>query len=235
MISATDLVAERLAQLQAERRPGLSPSRVAACRRQSAYLLHKVPRTDWPDRSGAELGTIIHAGWERMLEGHGDRIRTEVQVPLSGPAGPTGQWGRFDWAVTDDDEQTITIGDLKTKNRRGFRTWQANGPDPDTWNQLHVYAAAVYDGAMRYALEKGDPPLMGELTWNVQIVAIERETGRIEEWTIPADIAGGRALAGELAYLERALLEADPDEAPQDGSGSGFPCDWCDWKARCWS
>jgi hypothetical protein len=235
MISATDVVAERLAQLQAERRPGLSPSRVAACRRQSAYLLHKVPRSDEPDRSAAELGTLIHAGWERMLDGQADLVRTEVKVPLSGPDGPTGQWGQVDWVVCDDDEQTITIGDLKTKGRKAFRAWAAKGPDPDTWDQLHIYAAAIHDGSRRHAIDRGVEPLEGTLTWLVQIVAVDRESGTRREWAMPADLDRGRELAGALADLERELRAADPDDAPRDGSGSGFPCDWCDWKARCWS
>jgi hypothetical protein len=235
MISASDVVARRLEQLQAERRPGLSPSRVAACRRQSAYLLHKTPRSDEPDRAAAELGTIIHAGWERMLDGQVDLVRTEVKVPLSGHHGPTGQWGQVDWVVCDDDAQTITIGDLKTKGRKAFRTWLAKGPDPDTWDQLHIYAAAIHDGSRRHAIEKGVEPLEGTLTWLVQIVAVDRESGTRREWAMPADLERGRALASALADLEADLLAADPDDAPRDGSGSGFPCDWCDWKARCWS
>lgn len=235
MINAAELVAERLEQLQAERRPGLSPSRVAACRRQSAYLLNRTPRSDWPDRAAANLGTIIHAGWERMLEGHHDTIRTEVKVPLSGPDGPTGQWGQVDWVVCDDSYQAITIGDLKTKGRKAFRTWLAKGVDPDTWDQLHIYAAAIHDGSRRHAVAKGVEPLEDTLTWLVQIVAIDRESGTQSDWIIPADLERGRMLAGQLAELERELLAADPDEAPRDGTGSGFPCDWCDWKARCWS
>jgi hypothetical protein len=235
VISASQLVADRLAQLQAERRPGLSPSRVAACRRQSAYLLHKVPRSDEPDRRAAHIGTLIHAGWERMLEGRADVIRTEVKVPLSGPDGPTGQWGQVDWVVCDDDEQTITIGDLKTKNRKAFRTWLAKGVGEDTWDQLHIYAAAIHDGSRRHAIDKGVEPLEGALTWLVQIVAYDRESGTWCDWTRPADLERGRELAGQLSELESELLAADPDDAPQDGTGSGFPCDWCDWKARCWS
>jgi hypothetical protein len=235
VISAARLVAERLAYQQATRRPGLSPSRVAACRRQSAYLLHGTPRSDDPDRRAADLGTDIHAGWAALLGGHGELVRTEVSVPLSGPHGPTGHWGTADWVVCDDDAQTITVGDLKTKNRKGFRTWLAHGPDADTWDQLHVYAAAIHDGSRRHAIDKGVEPLEGTLTWLVQLVAVDRESGAVEEWTIPADLDRGRALAGGLADLERELLAADPDEAPRDGSGSGFPCDWCDWKARCWS
>lgn len=235
MINAAELVAERLERLQAERRPGLSPSRVAACRRQSAYLLHGTPRSDWPDRAAANLGTIIHAGWERMLEGHHDTVRTEVKVPLSGPDGPTGQWGQVDWVICDDDAQSITIGDLKTKNRKAFRTWLAKGPDEDTWDQLHVYAAAIHDGSRRHAIDKGVEPLEGALDWFVHLVAVDRESGHWCDWTRRADLERGRMLAGQLDKLERELLAADPDDAPQDGTGSGFPCDWCDWKARCWS
>jgi hypothetical protein len=98
MISASAVVAERLAQAQVERRPGLSPSRVASCRRQSAYLLHNTPRSDEPSRSAATIGTLIHAGWEANLQDHPD-IRTEVKVPLSGHDGSTGQWGQVDWVA----------------------------------------------------------------------------------------------------------------------------------------
>jgi hypothetical protein len=234
VINASAIVAERLAQAQAERRPGLSPSRVASCRRQSAYLLHGTPRSDEPSRTAATIGTLIHAGWEAKLQGHPD-IRTEVKVPLSGPDGATGQWGQVDWVHCDDATGTITIGDLKTKNRKAFRTWLAYGPDQDTWDQLHIYAAAIHDGSHRHAVDAGVEPLEDEVTWLVQIVALDRESGTEEEWTIPADLDRGRMLAGRLADLERDLLAADPDDAPQDGSGTGFPCDWCDWKARCWS
>jgi hypothetical protein len=234
VISAADVVAERLAQLQAERRPGLSPSRVAACRRQSAYLLHGTPRSDEPDRRAAQLGTIIHAGWASLLAGHPD-LAVERKRPLSGPSGALDLEGTPDWVSIDDDTFEIAVGDLKTKGRRAFRTWLAKGPDQDTWDQLHIYAAAIHDGSDRDSVARGEEPMSHLFSWFVQIVALDRESVTEEEWTTAADLDRGRMLAGRLAALERDLLAADPDDAPQDGTGSGFPCDWCDWKARCWS
>jgi hypothetical protein len=37
-----------------------------------------------------------------------------------------------------------------------------------------------------------------------------------------------------LYDLEGDLLDAPPDAAPRDGTGTGFPCGWCAWQTRCW-
>jgi hypothetical protein len=222
-VTALDRIHDHLAQQQAARRPGLSPSRIAACRRQSAYLLHGVPQSDLIDSDAADVGTLIHAGWADMLR-HADWYRVEVPLQLVGTNGPTGQTGTCDWIHLNPDH-TATIGDLKTKSSKSWQRWLSlGGPDPDIWDQLHLYAAAA----------QAHPDLTDHHLTTLEIVALDRDSGRPAVWTRPADLDRGRRLADQLATLQDQLLAAPPDEAPRDGTGQGFPCGWCAWQTRCW-
>jgi hypothetical protein len=222
-VTALDRIHDRLAAQQAQRRPGLSPSRIAACRRQSAYLLHQVPQSDLVDSDAADVGTLIHAGWADMLR-HADGYRVEVPLQLVGTNGPTGQTGTCDWIHLNPDH-TATIGDLKTKSSKSWQRWLSlGGPDPDIWDQLHLYAAAA----------QAHPDLTDHHVTTLEIVALDRDSGRPAVWTRPADLDRGRRLADQLRTLQDQLLAAPPDEAPRDGTGNGFPCSYCAWAVRCW-
>jgi hypothetical protein len=227
-VTALDRIHDRLAAQQAARRPGLSPSRIAACRRQSAYLLHRVPESDLIDSDAADIGTIIHAGWASMLTG-ADWYRVEVTLPLLGE-----QRGTCDWLHWDRDTETLTIGDLKTKSSKSWQRWVSmGGPDPDIWDQLEVYAAAAYQNERDlFGLHPIDSATPDH--YQLEVVAIDRDTGHTATWTRPADLDRGRQLMQHLHTLEADLLDQAPDTAPRDGTGTGFPCGWCAWQTRCW-
>jgi hypothetical protein len=228
-MTALDRIHDRLAQQQAARRPGLSPSRIAACRRQSAYLLHGVPQSDLIDSDAADLGTLIHAGWASMLADT-PGYRCEVTMPLHGD-----QRGTCDWLHWDRDTETLTIGDLKTKSSKSWQRWVSmGGPDPDIWDQLQIYAAAAerLDLTELFGLTPDDQSRPHD--WRLEVVAVDRDTGHTATWTRPADLDRGRQLMQHLADLEADLLDAPPDTAPRDGTGTGFPCGWCAWQTRCW-
>jgi hypothetical protein len=228
-VTALDRIHDHLAAQQAARRPGLSPSRIAACRRQSAYLLHRVPESDLVDSDAADVGTLIHAGWADMLR-HADWYRVEVTMPLLGE-----QRGTADWLHWDRDTETLTIGDLKTKSSKSWQRWVSmGGPDDDIWDQLEIYAAAASALDLRdlYGLHRDDPSTPDH--YQLEVVAIDRDTGHTATWTRPADLDRGRTLMQHLYDLEGDLLDQAPDAAPRDGTGTGFPCSFCAWAVRCW-
>jgi hypothetical protein len=227
-VTALDRIHDHLARQQAARRPGLSPSRIAACRRQSAYLLHRVPESDLVDSDAADLGTLIHAGWASMLANTPD-YRCEVPLPLHGD-----QRGTCDWLHWDRDTGTLTIGDLKTKSSKAWQRWVSmGGPDPDIWDQLEVYAAAAYQHERDlFGMHPLDPSTPDH--YALEVVAIDRDTGHTATWTRPANLDRGHTLMRHLHTLEGDLLNQPPDTAPRDGTGTGYPCGWCPWQTRCW-
>jgi hypothetical protein len=218
---AAAAVAETLAAAQADRPAALSPSRLGACRRQSAYLLHRVPKSDDVDRDAADVGTVFHAGWASLTGRRGGLV-TEEPVPLPGEAGRLGIVGTPDWVAYTPDRSAAVVGDLKTLKVSRFGRWVAEGPPADVWAQVDTYAAALADL---------HPDV---LAWGVEVVGVCRETGAARAWHRPADLAAGLANADRLAALQVDLLAAPPDDAPRDGTGTGFPCGWCAWLSRCW-
>jgi hypothetical protein len=222
---AADAVHAALRAAQAERPAALSPSRLGACRRQSAYIIHAVPPSDLVDTGAADVGTLIHAGWADALRRsrHAAAIITEHRLTLVGTDGePNGLAGTADWIAFHDDAATVTVGDLKTLKPSRFAQWSALGPPVDVWAQVETYAAAAAAASdERYS-------------WRVEIVAWERESGAVRVFNRPADLAAGRAHADTLAALQTTLAAAPPDTAPRDGYGVGFPCGWCQWLSRCW-
>lgn len=221
-------------QAQHGARFALGPSAASKCYRQAAYEYLDVEPSEPPESKArstdaADLGTLLHLGWSTMIKSRFDRLEREPDVRLQ----PTGlpRAGEAD----DVDWRECIVRDVKSVKDRVFEMWMRQGPYDDHWEQLEVYALALRQ-------------ITGQ-DWTLCVVAINRETGQVEEFMRPADPEVGAAIVSRIADRHEQLVGAQyrvsiedfaPDDVVEDfpregaGPGRGMPCDWCPWLSACW-
>lgn len=207
----------------------IGPSGVDHCYRQQAYQYMEVEPSEAVSVDAANLGTLFHLGWSsiiRSMYDPADRepdVRVEIEgMPRSGSA-------------DDVDYANMVVSDLKTAKDRVWQSWLNNaGPYDSYWAQLELYALGLRQK------HGGD--------WTLRIIAFNRETGEVEEYTRPADPEVGLALVAKAAGRHNELTAAaavtasvgNPlllvDSFPREGKGPGrgMPCDWCPYLSLCW-
>lgn len=210
----------------------LGPSAASKCYRQAAFEYLDIEPSEPPESkarntNAADLGTLLHLGWSAMIRSRFSPERRQADVPLHAEGMPRG--GEAD----DVDYRERIVRDVKSTKDRVFDMWLREGPYESHWEQLEVYALAL---RQQYG---GD--------WTLCVVAINRETGQVEEFMRPADPEVGRAIVARIAdmhlTLTRAAIRASDDDAlsiveefPREGKGPGrgMPCDWCPFLSACW-
>lgn len=212
----------------------LGPSAASKCYRQAAYEYLDVPMSEPPESKArktdaADLGTLLHLGWSAMIRSRYSPEERAPDVPLHAEGMPRG--GEAD----DVDFVNRVVGDVKSTKDNVWQMWMRQGPYESHWEQLEVYALAL---RQQYG---GD--------WTKRVIAINRETGQIENFERPADPEVGQAIVDRIAARHASLTEAQThvllgdaqpldlvDQFPREGKGPGrgMPCDWCPFLSACW-
>lgn len=222
---------------QANRPKGIGPSGVDGCFRAHAYDFLDVPKSDPRGTEKADLGTIVHLGWDNLIERLYEPLVREVSGP---PTRTTNVEVIFPQPLrrgSADDVDWVegVVRDVKTTSARGFQSWLDNDGPPDAyWHQVTVYAWGL--NYIRTAYEFR----------TVGIVGIDREGGEVHEWLRPYDPDLGEALVEKMRSRQVALNAAaevvasgaDPMAAaetfPREGRGyDSPPCSWCGWRTTC--
>lgn len=216
-----------MTRLQEARVPGIGPSGVDGCFRQHGYAFLGVPRTDSRGTGKADLGTLMHLGWDRLIAAQYSPEERSTNVPVAfGPPLRSGTADDVDWVhgVTRD---------LKTTSAFSFQVWvDDDGPGQSYWDQVQVYGW----GLMRDGTQINQ----------VGIVGICRESGDVAEWLRPYDPDLAEGLVEKMRRRQEALdvaaraVRAGADAAnvveqfPQEGRGYDvLPCSFCAWRTQC--
>lgn len=163
------------------------------------------------DTRAAEIGTIIHAGFE-------ERLRLvypwrEYEQALTVPG--LDRRSRFDWY----DPVTATAGDIKTAGRAKWAMIGEHGPTEDTWGKVLLYGLAIE--------ETGRP-----VEW-VHLDYVNRDNGASESFTRPYDRKAAEGyrdrLVGYATALDLGVVLPRAGTSPDD-----MICTYCPARAHCW-
>lgn len=187
------------------------------CRRQTAFRVNDVPRSDDPDPvTVATVGSLLHTAIALLWENHPDNqtLATEYALP---------QGGTLDTLRGTTNRREVR--DTKTVSRSKFDAWAAaDGPGEGVWQQVAEYAGRYWESA-----------LGGDTTYTIHMAvdALCRETGRCatywREWTPDLYAAAQRTLASV-----EALRGTDPMDVPASRDGRGdWLCNTCPWLTAC--
>lgn len=190
------------------------PSDAGSCPRQVWYRTRPPagyqPRTDIDTRRAA-LGSIIHRAGETYRPGRYPWRRFEMPLRVPGLDGT--------YRVDEYDPVTGTVYDTKSAGRAKWLIL-ADGPVDSMWEQLRIYAWALY--------------LAGYPVRRLCIIAINRDTGEEERHWEEFDPAVAVAALDKLTALATALdAGVVPERAglgPRD-----WRCDWCPAMRHCWN
>lgn len=207
----------------------LGPSAASQCYRKSAFQYLDIKGTTEQNYDAANLGTLLHLGWSAMIRAQFDPKDRAVDVPLQATGMP--RKGEAD----DVDYVNKVVTDLKSAKANVYESWLRNGPYEDMWQQLQVYALALYE------LYGGE--------WTMRLMAFNRETGQRTSFERQADPEVGRAIVDKIATRHSELVAAQSrvliegfaaDDVVEDfpregmGPGRGMPCDYCPFVEQCW-
>jgi hypothetical protein len=220
-----------LSRVDRARKPNvLFPSELGhPCDRKTWYDFHYDPKT-MPPKEGLDGAT-------RIKFTYGDLIEAMI-IPLIHVAGHKveGVNKRVEWHVPDPHHElkndwqvngyidVIVNGvvmDVKSMNGRSFDSWSMNPTAADKFG--YAYQLASY-----HVQEDGDDP---------QILAINKENGRVKTFSVPIPDAQTRALRKALAVESPAagLLRLAPVEHTKGNKKLCVTCSYCSYKAACWS
>lgn len=205
--------------LAAEYRPsgnlGPSPSDAGTCRRQLWY--RQRPPADYVPRTGidekrAAIGSLFHRAGEKYRPAIYPWRRFEMVVEIPGLS----RRGRID----EYDPVLGLVIDTKTAGRAKWGMIGDDGPTPQMWAQLLIYAWSLY--------------LAGYPVKTLCIIAINRDTGDEEHHYLEFDPAAGAAALDELTTVA-SMIDAGL-VPPRDGHGTqDWQCKWCPAMDHCWS
>ena len=200
------LIADDDAGKPRSRQVAPGPSQLGvACPRQLGYSIAAVPKiSGGGDPLPRWVGTEVHAGMERILNGHPDWT-TEHQIDLPG----YGIKGHVDAY----HHPTDTVVDWKCVGAAAMKRYKTEGPSQQYRWQAHIYGTGM--------------ALQGHDVAHVAIVFIPRSglTSGIHVWTEPYDpdvteaaLARYESVRGLVNVGALALLPT-----------ADAPCDWCSW------
>jgi hypothetical protein len=202
---------ERVGQEQHE--VGVGPSDYGRCRRQIGYFVRGHEQHE-PIQStrAALMGTLIHDGITRfVLEQYPSSAFAEFRLTIPG----LDRQGAADLIWLDDDE----LVDLKTVNARSFDSIVTRDePRDENVGQVETYALALNRRRIKVT--------------TCTLAYINRENGDVAEFSWPYDEDSARERVSWLVNVEQMI--ADGMDMPRDGTGDGFPCEWCPFYAECW-
>lgn len=197
----------------------IGPSGNSDCYRKQAYKYGGYPEQETP-KEAANLGTLLHLGWSNMLSQMFDPDERRGDVPVIIPGLPRS--GEAD----DVDFKNQIVTDVKSTSARSFDYWANKGIPTSIWDQLQLYAFGL--------TEEYGP------TWRIRVVAIDRESGRMAEYDRKFFPNRAAKVIAKLKERHESIIAAlscgeGPDAFPREGTGSGFPCDWCGFREVCWA
>lgn len=177
------------------------------CARQLGYTIAEVPKVS----SGGDplprwVGTEVHSGMERILNGHPDWT-TEHRIELPG----YGIRGHVDAY----HEPTGTVVDWKAVGVGSLRKYKADGPSQQYRWQAHIYGTGM--------------ALQGHDVRHVAIVFIPRSglTSGIHVWSEPYDPAVTEVALARYEAVTTVL--AAPGGLAMLPTADA-PCDWCPFR-----
>lgn len=175
----------------------VGPSDAGACRKQIQYR-ERPPEGFVPDEVddlAALMGSIIHDATARARGALYPWLQHERPVAIRGldRTGKLDEWN----AVLG------IVADVKTAGRWMWEWVQANGPRPEHWEQVYIYGLGMTED--------------GEDVASLQLIYVDRETGKEQKFTRPWDEKFARYALGKLLAINVAL-DAGVD-LPRDRSG----------------
>lgn len=238
----------------------MGPSSVGGCRRKAGYELAGVPRTDFPDKMAAVVGTWLHAGALKALQveygallevaveddelrGSADAVYLDVErlVQLRGEQvwvdeqdGPTFLGVRVGRQLVRPAEQ-CTVEDIKSRGYWSFETALEQGPRLGELYQVHLYADLLRKGRQKRRKVLAG---LGEIpVERVRLRYVSRDSGREHVWEQDYDPAITQAARDWVREVrDVALGIGGPEDLPRDEDGPGLSaiCDGCPFLTQCW-
>jgi CRISPR/Cas system-associated exonuclease Cas4 (RecB family) len=207
-----------------KKKPGtvsVRPSDVGACPR-SVWYRETPPEGYEPldsPRGAADIGTLIHEEFQKRRAAlyrwrfYADLDkRHELQLPGSD------RGYKF-------DEYDPILGRLISIKTAGSWRWDVtgdHGPDEKWWDQDHAYAFLMN--------AKGYPVV------EIEVLVIERESGKSERHLMPYDAERGRLVVERLLNLRRLLEEGKTPPRTEPGPATSKLCStYCPARAHCWN
>lgn len=198
----------------------IGASDVGTCRRRTAYVLARTPKSDDEgEKRAANLGTWIHKGALAVLASEYKAI-TEVKLEDDRIK------SQADAYYPDD----AIVEDVKTRGRFVMDSARRHGPRTAELYQVHLYADLLRAGMFQRREKRLHGP---QAVLDVRVRFLCRDDGDEHVWQQPYD---PEIAAEAWAWLAEVRDYSRPEFAPRDQRGPGLSavCDSCPFRTACW-
>lgn len=236
-VSVTKALDDYIESIEEPREPDgkYHPSQFWFCDRQTMYALRGVPRTNPPDRKSKrrfKIGHMLHELVQEALAQSPDVVAFYPEFLILDEEGNI--TGHGDGLIFFSDG-TVVVLEAKSIRKGAFKF---KLPKPEHVKQASIYAVTAKKAGCY--VDDGNtltfiPPL-GDRLIGILMAYFEKEDLDTAEFFVPYDEQWEADIDEKLARLRpyREDPESLPKRLPLVNGKKQWPCNYCDWKDRCW-